>query len=68
MGTVTIQVDGNNKTVSRADYIKAKTKTLLEFGYSTLTEDEVSKQLDNVLAGRPLNAIGMFIEGDVVKD
>jgi len=53
--------------VDTAKYVKAKTRDLREFGYSTLTEDEVRSQIIAVLNGEKLNVIGMFIEGDIVK-
>lgn len=63
-----IDLDGNVVTVSKEKYVAAKTKDLVEYGYATLTEEEVSKQVDNVLSGAELSIIGMFIEKDIVKD
>jgi len=54
--------------VDTEKYIKAKTRDLQEFGYSNLSADEVRKQIANVLAGKKPNVIGMFIEGDIVKE
>ena len=48
-------------------YIKAKTQDLREFGYPTLSEDEVRQQLENVLAGKKTTVIGEFIRSDNVR-
>lgn len=64
---ITIRVDGKTKTVDRNDYIKGKTAQLREFGYTTLTEDEVRRQLNNVYDGTPRDVIGLFIERDIVE-
>lgn len=46
-------------------YVAQKTKDLREFGYSTLTKEEVADQYDKVNSGETdLNVIGRFIEAD----
>ncbi len=67
MELIKIDLDGKIVTVSKQDYIKAKTGDLRNYGYETLTEEEVSMQLDRILKGEELNVIGMFIEKDIVK-
>ncbi len=57
----------NGKTVSKQDYITAKTKDLKK-SYTSLTEKTVSEQLDKILKGEPLTVIGMFMEDDIKKD
>ena len=52
--------------VMSGNYVKAKTKALREFGYTDLTEIEVTEQLQKILANEELNIIGMFIEKDIV--
>jgi hypothetical protein len=59
--------DGEVITVKSEDYVKTATKALREFGYNKLTEDEVREQLGKVLLGGTLDAIGMFIAGDIIK-
>jgi len=68
---IRIRVDGVEKQVTKEDYIEAKTKQMVEFGYRSLTEDHISQQLELVLAGKMtmaegLTVIGMFIKQDVV--
>lgn len=57
-------------TVKTKDYVKAKTKDLIEFGYSTLTEHDVEVQLNLILANRKedLSVIGRFIEDEIIVD
>lgn len=55
----------DGRVVSKKDYITAKTKSLQEFGYTNLTEKEVSIQLDKILKGEELSVIGMFMEDDI---
>lgn len=55
----------DGRTVYKEDYIKAKTKDMIEFGYSDLTEETVRKQLENILSGKELDVIGMFMEDDI---
>lgn len=56
------------KKVLKADYVSAKTKSLQEFGYTKLTEEEVLDQVDKVLAGDTLlTVIGLFIADDLNK-
>lgn len=62
----TIEIEGIRKTVATAAYISAKTKQLREFGYETLTEEGLRKQLIALLAKKPLTVIGMFMESEVI--
>ena len=56
----------NDDTKQR--YISRKTKDLREFGYESLTRDEVEKCLDKVLSGEEAaDVISMFIEDDIKK-
>jgi len=66
--TVWLELDGMKKEVLKSDYIRLKTKDLREFGYSTLTEDEVAASLEKALAGNANDVISMFIDGDLLKD
>jgi len=66
-----IEFENNEKTVTvtRQQYIEAKTKDLQEFGYPSLTQEHVETQLEYVLTGqRQIDVIGRFIESDKVKE
>ncbi len=58
----------NGKVVSEDRYIKMKTADLREFGYSTLTENQVAEQLEKIRKGEPLSIIGKFMENDLSDD
>ena len=50
-------------------YIRLKTKDLIEFGYTDLTEQEVEEELNKVLSGiEELTIIGEFIEDEELKN
>lgn len=68
MTTITILIDGQKKVVNKAAYIRAKTRQLREFGYSSLTTQDVREQLDKHLAGEELDVIGMFLQDEVLKE
>ena len=55
-------------TMSRKDYITAKTRVLIEFGYEDLTESDVSEQLNKIINKKPVSVIGMFMRGDLNQD
>lgn len=59
--TITLK-DG--RVVLRRDYITAKLKDLKE-SYYTLTEKEVSEQLDCIQKGEALSVIGYFMKDDL---
>lgn len=65
--TIVIEVNYIKKTVLLSDYIVAKTKALIEFGYSTVTEAEVEKAVRSVLKKEEqVDVIGMMCEDDIV--
>jgi len=68
MDMITIEVEGKRRKVAKADYIKAKTEQLREFGYDSLTEDEVTKQLDIILSDGNVNVIGMFMKDEIIHE
>jgi hypothetical protein len=52
--------------VLKSNYIKLKTKDLIEFGYASLTEEEVLNQVEKILSkNSDLSVIGMFCKGDL---
>lgn len=68
---IEIDQDGDRGWVDTEKYIKAKTKALQEFGYGSISENDVWEQLQHVLDGHKmdqgLTVIGMFINNDIVK-
>ena len=59
----------NGDLVLKENYIKLKTKDLIEFGYTNLTENEVSEQLEKILNNETdLSVIGMFCKDDINND
>lgn len=65
-----IKLEGREYTVPRKAYAIKKTAQLREFGYPSLTVDELEKQIDALLSGKNLGdgltVIGMFMEGEVL--
>ena len=60
--------EGGTKMVTKEDYIEAKTKQMVDFGYGSLTEEVVAEQLEVVLTGKgKKTVIGGFIEMDIIK-
>jgi hypothetical protein len=58
----------NGDKVLKLNYIRLKTKDLIEFGYSNLTEQEVSEQVDKILNKQDdLSVIGMFCKDDILS-
>ena len=57
----------DGRTVLKKHYVQAKTKSLIEFGYSNLKEEEVYEQLEKIIKGQELSVIGMFMEDDIYK-
>lgn len=55
----------NGMMVLKSNYIKLKTKDLKEFGYESITENEVAEQVEKILKKEDnLSVIGMFCKGD----
>lgn len=71
MNALKIEYDGKSKTVSRADYVRAKTRQLQEFGYPSLIEAETDAQITALLTGKEFGAgltvIGMMMKGEVIE-
>ena len=56
----------NGMNVLKSNYVKLKTKDLIEFGYTSLTEKEVEVQVEKILAkDNDLSVIGMFCKDDL---
>jgi hypothetical protein len=66
MDTIEIKLSNGNK-VLKSNYIRVKTKDLIEFGYTNLTEQEVSEQVNKILNKEDdLSVIGMFCKDDIL--
>ena len=73
METIKIQRDDGIVTVAKSDYVTAKTKQLIQFGYDDLERSHVEEQLNLVLSGKTrldegLTVIGKMIIDDIVID
>ena len=56
----------NGHIIPKMAYVKAKTDSLVDFGYTKLTEAEVLEQVNLILAGKPTTTvIGAFCKGDI---
>jgi len=65
--TIKVSIDNQPAIeVTRSVYVEAKTKQLRAFGYTTLTAEHVSEQIDAILNKKPLTVVGMFMEDEVV--
>jgi len=64
---IKIKINDKEVLVDKEDYIVARTKDLKEFGYSSITEDDVRSQLEKVFKGEVLSVIGLFIKDDIIK-
>jgi hypothetical protein len=66
MNTEEITLSNGDK-VLKSNYIRLKTKDLIEFGYTNLTEQEVSEQVDKIINKKDdLSVIGMFCKEDIL--
>lgn len=69
--TLRIKLEGREYKVPRKAYAIKKTAQLKEFGYPSLTVDEVEAQIDalmnNKKLGDGLTVIGMFMEGEILS-
>jgi hypothetical protein len=67
---LTIQVANVNYEITTEEYIQNKVVFLKEFGYPTVTAEEVREQVISVLEkkewGQGLNVIGLFIQKDLL--
>lgn len=67
-----VSVDGKTGWTKRADYVRERVRTLREFGYPTLTHEEVEEQVKAVLEKKTFRAgltvIGMILQKEVLKE
>ena len=58
-------IEYNGSVVPKMVYVKAKTESLVDFGYTKLTEQEVLEQVNLILRGEPTTTvIGAFCKDD----
>jgi hypothetical protein len=59
----------NGMSILKSNYVKLKTKDLIDFGYTSLSEKEVEDQVEKILAGdTDLSVIGMFCIEDLITE
>lgn len=64
-----IKLDDRTVEVNIGDYVEAKTKDLIAFGYSTLTEESVLKSVRRILNKEKLvDVIDHFVKDDIVLE
>ena len=56
----------DGRTVYKKDYLEVKTNDLIEFGYTKLTKETVSDELEKLLKGEKVTVIGMFMKDDLL--
>lgn len=67
---IIIQVDGQTRRADYESYLKKTLRMLQEFGYPSLTLDEVRTQAERILAGEDIgtNVIGMIMKDNIAAD
>jgi len=66
---IKVKINYEPVSVQVADYVTAKTKDLIEFGYSTLTEESVLNSVKRILnKEKPIDIIDHFIKDDIVLE
>lgn len=63
---ITIEVDGEKRTVGRDAYARLQLKTLRGFGYPSLKLKDVQEQIGKIIAGEPLSVIGHMMASEIV--
>lgn len=70
--TLQVNLGGRMGEVNRSEYVTAKTKQLREFGYPTVTQQEINEQITALLEGKTfgngLTVIGMFMDDEIIID
>jgi hypothetical protein len=62
---LTIKYDNKIKIVDRDSFVMASRRMLSDFGLES-TLAGIDEQIDNILAGRELNVVGVFLEDYIV--
>jgi hypothetical protein len=63
---VKVRVEGKRRVMLMDNFVARKVQELREFGYPSLTEQEVREEVENILAGKELTVIGQFIKPDLI--
>lgn len=64
---IDIDLNGKSVNVQVLDYVRAKTKDLQDFGYLSLTEEQVTKSVHRVINREKLtDIIDRFVQGDII--
>ena len=65
---IKIEIDGASGYVDRSAYVKDTLRRLREFGYPTLTSEEVDAAVGVALSGQDKpDVISMFVGGEVCQ-
>jgi hypothetical protein len=66
---ITIKINYEPVKVQVGDYVEAKTKDLIAFGYSTLTEESVLNSVRRILNKEKLvDVIDHFVKDDIILE
>lgn len=66
---IKVKINYEPVRVQVCDYVEAKTKDLIAFGYSTLTEEHVLKSVRRILnKEKMVDIIDHFIKDDIVLE
>jgi len=66
---IKVKINYEPVSVQVSDYVTAKTKDLIEFGYSTLTEESVLNSVRRILNKEKLiDVIDHFVKDDIVLE
>lgn len=64
-----VKLNGVSGWVNRQHFVEAKQKQFCEFGYTHITKDEVSEQIDRLIAKKRfsegLTIIGLLMEDEI---
>lgn len=65
---IIIKIDGQTRRVAYESYLKAALRMVQDFGYPSLTLDEVREQAEKILANDDLTVIGMIMKDSIAED
>lgn len=66
MKTIVIQYDEKQKRVAWDDCVQAMVKMLRDFGYPSVSKQEVENQINAILQKKKLNVIGVMMQNYIV--
>jgi len=66
---IKVKINYEPHEVQVCDYVTAKTRELQQFGYGSLTEDQVLKSVRRIVnKEKPVDVIDHFIKDDIITD